>query len=924
MYRSRACLSSVALLVAVVLAIASHLPSAAAPTVGINTNQGTYTADDVIRVYLSAENPDEGMNVSVYIGFLDPQGSLFTMQGGTYVENIVPWVDQIWVPSGFSMTPTEFWTYPVPCANPLINKDGQYHFAIAFGRVGVFELVSEIDFASFFVNDIAGTPIAVIESITPNPATQWLHSVDFVGRGTDDGEIVAYEWNSSLDGYLSNQAEFSEPAVLMSVGMHEISFKVLDDEGNWSKEAVGELSIIPAGPKGNIDGIVRDSTNGQTVGGAEVRIDDNWSIADSEGQYILYNIPVGDHDIKAESPGYQFYSQTIQVQEGANSYDINLSPLTQTTYLHGTVRDYQYQPVQAAKVEVNGQTTYTDGSGYYQFAAVTAGRRTLTVTDVACHRAYSAELVLSEPDVTEDVSLSLLTPDRPPEVYATAASLLVNYVQWGPVDCAAGYNVYASTDGGVSSTLLNSTPITQASYVHNLETNCYDLSYAVTAVGLDGELESPRTEWVDVIPIRALEVDAEMTLSGQICFESDVLVHETGALTVEEGSRLEFGPGCGMIVNGTLTAQGNRRREISFERMDSELAWGSLEFHGSLVSSQSLLSYVEFSGAGADGTGAVYCRSASPTIEDCDFTSNEATNGAGILCEDGSAPTINDCFFDSNTATAYGGAICCLGSSSPAITNNIIRDNSSGDYGGGIYCEQSSPSISGNTIVGNDAGTNGGGICCLNGCDCAITQNTISQNVADGEGGGIHSLASTSWIAHNVISNNTATTHGGGVYYGPVMFGSRLGKANSPVIFNCLIVSNSAIGEAGAVYSSELALQVYNCTIADNVCEAGTGGIYSVASGGASIFDCILWGNGDELGNCTCTYCCVEDPELNEGNIGDNPLFVSGSLDSYYLGTDSPCVDAGSRLASEAGLQGWFTQTSGSGDQGQVDMGYHR
>ncbi|MEM2388529.1 MAG: Ig-like domain-containing protein, partial [Candidatus Thermoplasmatota archaeon] len=52
-------------------------------------------------------------------------------------------------------------------------------------------------------------PIAYIDSISPNPAN-YGQAVNFVGHGSDsDGTIVEYNWRSSIDGFLSNQASFS-------------------------------------------------------------------------------------------------------------------------------------------------------------------------------------------------------------------------------------------------------------------------------------------------------------------------------------------------------------------------------------------------------------------------------------------------------------------------------------------------------------------------------------------------------------------------------------------------------------------------------------------------------------------------------------------------------------------------------------------
>jgi len=75
--------------------------------------------------------------------------------------------------------------------------------------------------------------------------------------------------------------------------------------------------------------------------------------------------------------------------------------------------------------------------------------------------------------------------------------------------------------------------------------------------------------------------------------------------------------------------------------------------------------------------------------------------------------------------------------------------------------------------------------------------------------------------------------------------------------------------------------------------------------------------------NCSATYCCIEDDDGGEGIIHDDPMFVSGPLGNFYLHPLSPCIDAGSRTAEEAGLSNRTTQADGTPDTGIVDMGYH-
>jgi PGF-pre-PGF domain-containing protein len=85
-------------------------------------------------------------------------------------------------------------------------------------------------------------PTATIISVSPNPARSG-NSIELIGTGTDtDGSIVAYEWTSSIEGYLGNSATLSTSS--LSVGNHTISFRVQDNAGAWSDTVSVDLHIL--------------------------------------------------------------------------------------------------------------------------------------------------------------------------------------------------------------------------------------------------------------------------------------------------------------------------------------------------------------------------------------------------------------------------------------------------------------------------------------------------------------------------------------------------------------------------------------------------------------------------------------------------------------------------------------------------------
>jgi len=90
-------------------------------------------------------------------------------------------------------------------------------------------------------------PLAYIDSVS-SPQIYVGDKIAFAGHGVSgSGEIVAYSWNSSLNGDLSTQASFDTTA--LSAGMHTVWFKVQDNYGAWSIPIGTNVEVlVPGGP----------------------------------------------------------------------------------------------------------------------------------------------------------------------------------------------------------------------------------------------------------------------------------------------------------------------------------------------------------------------------------------------------------------------------------------------------------------------------------------------------------------------------------------------------------------------------------------------------------------------------------------------------------------------------------------------------
>lgn len=115
--------------------------------------------------------------------------------------------------------------------------------------------------------------------------------------------------------------------------------------------------------------------------------------------------------------------------------------------------------------------------------------------------------------------------------------------------------------------------------------------------------------------------------------------------------------------------------------------------------------------------------------------------------------------------------------------------------------------------------------------------------------------------------------------------------------FSSLTIRNSLIyGNDIGVYNSYGNISIRNCTIIDN----NSFGVRKGSSGSASISNCILWNNNDDLSGYSASYSCISDGDSGTGNIAVDPCFIPDD-EFYHLLPNSPCVNSGNPGGSYEG-----------------------
>jgi parallel beta-helix repeat protein len=293
-------------------------------------------------------------------------------------------------------------------------------------------------------------------------------------------------------------------------------------------------------------------------------------------------------------------------------------------------------------------------------------------------------------------------------------------------------------------------------------------------------------------------------------------------------------------------------------------------------------------GSGNPGAPAFYFNGGQgPNMELKGFTVKNGSTGVYCYC---SYPTISNCIIEgySNYGIYY--------SSPPSnyrlnVKNSIIRNNT---YG--IMAGSAAGTFEENQIYGNNYGIYAAG-----GSTTTIEENQIYSNWR-----GIYTAGgSNATIERNKIYDNSWNGSSYGIY---------AETSSITTIRNNFIYHN----RNGILALSRTGVNISNNTIVYNTDHGITGSRTK-----PTIYNCILWGNDDDLQNCNAKFSCIqhcEDAGGEENICGEenNPRFAANN--DYHLKSDSPCINKGDPDSDK-----YKDQTDIDGEprvqMGRVDMG---
>ncbi|MCQ2379717.1 MAG: hypothetical protein MJ025_02175 [Victivallaceae bacterium] len=212
--------------------------------------------------------------------------------------------------------------------------------------------------------------------------------------------------------------------------------------------------------------------------------------------------------------------------------------------------------------------------------------------------------------------------------------------------------------------------------------------------------------------------------------------------------------------------------------------------------------------------GAIY--SAAGTVTESTFIGNGAGDNGGAICNTGDTMTISGSAFTDNRATGSGGAIYNEGTA--VIFNNAFTRSTAGTAGGAIY-NAGTATIANNTFAGNSAGTAGGaiyntGTAVITDCVFTTKTDTICNS------GGSLTIGGTIWTAANITSDSSSAI--------TVKTGTKL-------VLDVSVYSGSTGKELLTNFNTMFGESQSNLTMSVNVAVAQSTGMYSLATGVASL-----------------------------------------------------------------------------------------
>ena len=234
-------------------------------------------------------------------------------------------------------------------------------------------------------------------------------------------------------------------------------------------------------------------------------------------------------------------------------------------------------------------------------------------------------------------------------------------------------------------------------------------------------------------------------------------------------------------------------------------------------------------------------------------------------------------------------------------------------YGGGLRFINCNVEITDTDFRYNNGPSAIGGALSLDSCAIFIDRCRFEHNYGI-NGGGLYLIRSNHkdcHISNSLFANNTSGHFGGGLAI----------SDSSPLISNLTVVGNHSYGVncGGIFFYQESSPVVWNCIVHGNTNEVPL-------DEPVQMWSWTYEGYAPEFHNCLVQFGLENISNhdvitVYENCLDEDPLFVNPENEDFHLGSDSPCINAGSPDTPDSILDGLDLDGTGRVNDGLIDLG---
>eukprot|EP00953_Heterococcus_sp_UTEX-ZZ885_P007030 4284-Heterococcus_DN1.PRE.2 len=301
------------------------------------------------------------------------------------------------------------------------------------------------------------------------------------------------------------------------------------------------------------------------------------------------------------------------------------------------------------------------------------------------------------------------------------------------------------------------------------------------------------------------------------------------------------------------------------------------------------------------------------TFTDCQFSDHTAQFGAAVLVQTNLTATISNCSFTNNSASTTAGALYTGDLCAVTVTDCDFSNNTATNYAGSTYVySKSTVNTTATSFTGGSAAV-GGALVVVT--ESSVTSRDVHMRSNTVVNGGAIAIQAQLYVYNSSFINNTAMSRGGilgGETQSSVEMQNSTMNANScQVLHSCLLTSNTAGLNGGAVYTDYGAVgSMKNCLVSGNTAQQSGGGWFGFGK------DQVLKLNATQITNnsAACCFASVYGSKLTSNATSTLTCADTDSGENRACDPGTDCSTIGTSLATPSLVAGYWRASTTSTD----------